>query len=63
MRVYREFSNSQSLANLDSTKVIALLDLPSEDREEFTATPHTLASGETKTFDDMITRESMYKTK
>ena len=35
MKVAREFSNTQALADLEPTKVYALLDLPLEDRENF----------------------------
>lgn len=35
MKVAREFSNTKVLADLEPTKVYALLDLPTEDRESF----------------------------
>lgn len=57
MKAAKEFSNVSAIKHLDSTKVLALLDLPSEDREEFTSTSHELPSGETKTVDEMTTRE------
>lgn len=57
MKAAEEYSNSQSLANLPPTKIFALLDLPAEDREQFVQQPHELPTGETKTVDDMTTRE------
>ena len=54
MKVAREFPNACALKDLSSTKIFALLDLPSEDREEFTQVPHTLPSGETKSDEKMI---------
>lgn len=48
MQVAREFSNSPSLGDLPPTKVFALLDLPSEERENFV---------ESNPVDDMTTRE------
>jgi hypothetical protein len=35
MRVAREFSNSESIANLGTRKLFLLLDVPSDEREEF----------------------------
>lgn len=37
MRVAREFSNTNSIADLEQTKIFALLDVPVEEREEFIA--------------------------
>lgn len=56
MKASNEFSNSPSVANLGTNKLFALLDLPIEDREEFVATPHEV-NWQTKTVDDMTTRE------
>ena len=57
MRVAKEFSNFQTYESLNQSKIFALLDLPVEDREEFTNKPHELPSGETKTINEMTTRE------
>ncbi|MBU2702696.1 hypothetical protein Ga0466249_003831 [Sporomusaceae bacterium BoRhaA] len=57
MQVAREFSNVPTLAGLPSSKVFALLDLPEPDREPFLSEPHALPNGETKTVDEMTTRE------
>jgi len=56
MRVATEFSNSSALMNLGSTKIFALLDVPAEQREEFTSQPHEV-NGQQKTVDEMTTRE------
>ena len=57
MRAATEFPNTQSISGLTPTKVLKLLDLPPEDREEFVEKPHVLPSGETKTLQEMSTRE------
>lgn len=57
MQVAREFSNTSALTGLSPTKVFALLDLPPEEREEFTQQTHELPSGESKTVDQMSTRQ------
>jgi len=57
MRVANECSNSTAMLNLPSTKVFALLDVPTEEREQFIQEPHQLPTGETKTVDEMTTRE------
>jgi hypothetical protein len=57
MRAAEEFSNCGALNNLPPTKIFALLDVPAEDREQFVQQPHELPTGETKTVDDMTTRE------
>jgi hypothetical protein len=56
MRVASEFSNSSALTNLNQTKLFALLELPSGEREEFISTPHEV-NGEQKTVDEMTTRQ------
>lgn len=56
MKVATELSNSTALWNLPQTKVFALFDLPSEEREEFVNTTH-IVNGEEKTVDEMTTRE------
>lgn len=56
MRVAKEFSNTSALKDLGSSKIFALLDIPSEEREEFVSTPHEV-NGETKTVDEMTTRQ------
>lgn len=48
MRVANEFSNCSVLSSLQPTKIFALLDVPSEDREEFISQPHEV-NGQTKT--------------
>jgi len=57
MRAAREFSNCGTLNNLHPSKVIALLDVPAEEREQFVQEPHELPTGESKTVDQMTTRE------
>ena len=42
---------------MNSTKIIALLDIPAADRDDFIATPQLLSSGETKLVGAMTTRE------
>jgi hypothetical protein len=56
IRVSKEFSNMTSLSSLGSRKLFALLDVPSEEREEFISNPHEV-NGEIKTVDEMTTRE------
>ena len=48
MRLAREFSNPQALADLGATKALKLLALPKEEREQFTATHNVI---------DMTTRQ------
>lgn len=57
MRCAEEFSDSTAMWNLPPTKVFALLDVPAEDREQFVQEPHELPTGESKTVDQMTTRE------
>ncbi len=57
MRAAREFGNRQTYADLAASKVVALFGLPEDDREDFVETSHLLPSGETKTPNDMTTRE------
>lgn len=57
MRAATEFPNRQSISDLTPSKVLKLLDLPPEDREEFIQQPQQLPSGETKTVQAMSTRE------
>lgn len=57
MRVAREFSNTKAISDLSPTKVIALLDVPAEEREQFIQESHELPTGETKTVNEMTTRE------
>lgn len=56
MQCSSEFSNSSTLRNLGQTKLFALLDVPLDDREEFMSTSHEV-NGETKTVDEMTSRE------
>lgn len=57
MRVAKEFSNFQAIGDLPPTKVFALLDVSAEDRERFIQEPQQLPTGETKTVNEMTTRE------
>lgn len=57
MKVARECGNTTALSHLGPTKVFLLLDLPVEERESFATQPHVLPSGETKTIDEMTSRE------
>lgn len=56
MQVAREFSNSAPVRNLPYTKLIAMLQVPDEDREKFLADSHVV-NGEEKTVDEMSKRE------
>lgn len=56
MRVANEFSNPTTLSDLGQSKLFALLDLPSDEREEFISQPHEV-NGQTKTIDEMTSRE------
>lgn len=56
MRVAREFPNRQAIIDLGQTKIFKLLDLPQEERDEFISQPHEV-NGQTKTVDEMTTRE------
>lgn len=56
MRLTREYSNPQTLADLGASKALALLALPANEREEFLAGTH-IVSGEEKTAAEMSARE------
>ena len=56
MRLAREWSNPQALADLGATKALTLLALPPEERERFMAENHVV-DGEEKTVIDMSSRE------
>lgn len=56
MRIARNYSNPQALADLGATKALMLLAVPAESREEFISEPH-LVNGEEKTVVDMTSRE------
>ena len=56
MRLSREWSNPQALADLGATKALTLLALPPEEREQFISEHHTI-NGEDKTVIDMTSRE------
>ena len=56
MRLAREWSNPQALADLGASKALTLLALPPEERETFMAESH-LVGGEEKTVVDMTSRE------
>jgi len=56
MRLAREWTNRQALADLGAAKALQLLALPEAEREEFLAETH-LVNGEEKTVIDMTSRE------
>lgn len=56
MKLAREYTNPQALADLGATKALMLLALPEGEREEFIEVPHPVADGE-KTVREMSTRE------
>ena len=56
IRVAKEFPNRQAIVDLGQTKIFKLLDLPQEEREDFISQPHKV-NGQTKTVDEMTTRE------
>ena len=56
MRLAREFSNPQTLADLGASKALALLALPAEERETFLAESH-MVNGREKTVIDMSARQ------
>ncbi len=56
MRLAREYSNPQTLADLGASKALALLALPAEEREEFISAVHVVA-GEEKTTAELSARE------
>ena len=56
MRLAREWSNPQALADLGATKALALLALPPEERERFLTENHVV-DGEEKSVIDMTSRE------
>ena len=56
MRLAREWSNPQVLADLGAAKALTLLALPAEERESFIAENHVVG-GEEKTVIDMTSRE------
>ncbi|MDF2883748.1 MAG: hypothetical protein K0R54_4312 [Clostridiaceae bacterium] len=53
MKVAEEFSNSNTYGNLNQSKIFALLDIPSEEREDFISQSHTI-NGQTKTVDVLL---------
>jgi chromosome segregation ATPase len=56
MRVAKEGGNLSTLKDLSQSKIFALLDIPQEEREEFISNPHEV-NGQTKTVDEMTSRE------
>ncbi len=56
MRIAENYSNPQPIADLSYTKLLALLQVPEDEREQFLAESH-LVNGEEKTVQDMTTRE------
>lgn len=57
MRLAEEYPNSNALWNLPLTKAFALLQVPPDERDDFVNNSHELPGGETKTVDEMTTRE------
>lgn len=56
MRLAREYSNPQTLADLGASKALALLALPAEEREEFISAAH-MVDGEEKTTAELSARQ------
>lgn len=56
MRLARDWTNRQALADLGAAKALTLLALPPEERESFMSEPH-MVDGEEKTVIDMTSRE------
>lgn len=56
MKISNEFGNSNSVWNLGSKKLWSLLDIPTEEREDFISQLHEV-NGQTKTIDEMTSRE------
>ncbi len=56
MRLAREWSNPQTLADLGASKALTLLALPEEERDEFISSVHVV-DGEEKTAAEMSSRE------
>lgn len=56
MQVAKEFGNRSSLSVLGASKLVALLDVPTEKRDKFISDKHEVA-GQTKTVKEMSTRE------
>lgn len=56
MRLWKEYGKSATVADLGCSKALILLGLPASEREEFTATSHTV-NGEEKTVLEMTRRE------
>lgn len=56
MEIAKQFSNRQPVADLPYTKLLALLQVPEEDREEFIQEAH-IVDGQEKTVSEMSKRE------
>ena len=56
MNIAMQYSNSQPVGNLSYTKLVALLQVPDAEREDFLAKKHVV-NGEEKTVDEMSKRE------
>ena len=56
MRLAREWSNPQTLADLGASKALALLALPAEERADFIASVHVVDGAE-KTTEELSSRE------
>lgn len=56
IQVATEFGNRSAMTTLEPTKIFALLDIPSEERENFISQSHEV-NGQTKTVDEMTSRE------
>lgn len=56
MKCSDEYSNTNTPSYLGADKLFKLLDIPTDERDEFITTPHEV-NGQTKIVDDMTTRE------
>lgn len=57
MRIAKEYTNPQLVADLGTSKAILLMALEGEEREAFVAAPHVTGSGEEKMVKDMSSEE------
>ncbi|QQE81572.1 DUF3102 domain-containing protein [Alicyclobacillus sp. SO9] len=53
-----QIRNTTALSHLSQTQVLSVLDLGPSSADEFLQTPHSFSSGETKTVEQMTTRET-----
>lgn len=57
MRIAKEYTNPQLVADLGTSKAILLMALEGDEREEFVSAPHVVESGEEKLVKDMSSEE------